>query len=227
MKKTKRRKTKQTNVNQILRMSSKQISKMSDEKLRKIVVIANSAANKRIKRAEQAGLTSGVIDQAREYGKFSVKDIDTRAGLELAFTRVRQFLAAKTSKTRGIKSSQRKMFNELAKVVNKELPPEEQISTAGQSDIDLKNISGLIWQQVDKLAEIKSLGITRAERYKIAAHAYNVTTRDKRPVTTKKSLFQNLKRYYTNLYQQSLEDPGLNNMTKGESDVAEIYNNIT
>ena len=55
------RKTKQMNVQQILKLSSKQISKMSDAALRKITVIANSAANKRIVRAGKAGVTSGVI----------------------------------------------------------------------------------------------------------------------------------------------------------------------
>lgn len=200
---------------------------MSDKDLRKLVVIANSAANKRIKRAEKAGISSGVIDRAKEYGKFSVQGIETRAGLESAFSRVRGFLGAKTSTVSGIKSSQRKMFKELAKVVNKELPAEERIKTAGATDIDLQNVSGLIWQQIDKLSENKSLGITRTERYKIAAHAYNVTTRDKRPIKTKQGLFRNLQKFYDSMYQSSLQDPGLDNMTSGETKVAEIYNNIT
>lgn len=221
------RKTKQMNVGQILNLSSKQISKMSDTELRKITVIANSAANKRIKRAEKAGLTSGVIEQAKDYGKFSVKDVTTRAQLEGQFTRVRMFLSAKTSTTRGIKSQQRKMFKNLAKVVNKEMPPQEQISIAGKDEIDLQNISGLIWQQIDKLSEIKSLGITRKERYRLAARAYNVTTRDRRPIQTKRGLFNNLKKYYENMYSASLQDPGLDNMTSGEQKIAEIYNNIT
>lgn len=221
------RKTKQMNVKQILNLSSKQISKMSDTELRKITVIANSAANKRIKRAEKAGLTSGVIEQAKDYGKFSVKDVTTRAQLEGQFTRVRMFLSAKSSTTRGIKSQQRKMFKNLAKVVNKEMPPQEQINISGKDEVDLQNISGLIWQQIDKLSEIKSLGVTRKERYRLAAHAYNVTTRDRRPIQTKRGLFNNLKKYYENMYSASLQDPGLDNMTSGEQKIAEIYNNIT
>lgn len=220
------RKTKQKSIKQILNMSSKKISKMSDAELRKIVVIANSAANKRIKRAEKQGFTSGVIEQAKEYGKFSVKGIENRAQLENAFTRVRGFLGAKTSKVRGIKSSQRKMFKELAKTVNKELPKNEQIEVMA-SEQELQNISGLIWQQIDKLAENKALGITRKERYRLAAHAYSVTTREKRPVTTKRSLFRNLQKFYNSMYAESLKDPGLDNMTPGEKGVAEIYRNIT
>lgn len=220
------RKTKQTSVKQILNMSSKQISKLSDAELRKIVVIANSAANKRIKRAESAGMTSGVIDRAKENGKFSVKGVQNRVQLENAFTNVKNFLSAQTSSVAGIKKQQRKMFKNLAKIVNKELPPEEQINLSGQNEVDLKNISGLIWQQIDKLSERKSLGITSNERYKLAAHAYNVTTRDRRPIQTKRGLFKNLENYYKQMYEKSLEDPGLDNMTVGEQNIAEIYNNI-
>lgn len=220
------RQTKQTSVKQILNMSSKQISNLSDTELRKMVVIANSAANKRIKRAEKAGLTSGVIDRAKENGKFSVKGVENRIQLENAFTNVKNFLSAQTSSVAGIKKQQRKMFKNLAKIVNKELPPEEQINLSGQNEVDLKNISGLIWQQIDKLSERKSLGITSNERYKLAAHAYNVTTRDRRPIQTKTGLFKNLEKYYKQMYEKSLEDPGLDNMTVGEKNIAEIYNNI-
>lgn len=219
------RKTKQTSVKQILNLSSKQISKMSDIELRKIVTIANSAANKRIKRAEKAGLTSGVIERAKEGGPFSVKGVVNRGQLESAFTRVRLFLSSETSTTRGIKASQRKTFQNLAKIVNKELPEAEQINV--KDDIDLQNISGLIWQQIDKLSEDKSLGITRNERYRLAAHAYNVTTRDKRPVQTKQGLFRNLRKYYDKLYQQSIEPGQLTGLSEGEQKVAEIFTNIT
>ena len=221
------KKTKQTNVGQILNMSSKKISKMSDEQLRKIIVIANSAANKRIKRAQKQGATSGVIEKALEYGEFSVKGVENRAQLESAFTRVRGFLAAETSTVKGIKRSQKKMFKNLANIVNKELPKAEQIKVSGVDELDLQNVSGLIWQQIDKLSENKALGITRKERYRIAAHAYNVTTRDKRPIKTKKGLFRNLQKFYNDLYTSSLQDPGLDNMTSGEKNIAEIYNNIT
>lgn len=221
------RKTKQTSVKQILNMSSKKLSKMSDQELRRITVIANSAANKRIARAQKAGITSGVIERAKDYGKFSVKGVENRYQLEAQFNRVRSFLSSETSTVAGIKRSQRKMFKNLAKIVNKELPPEEQINTTGVSEVELQNISGLIWQQVDKLAENKKLGITRSERYRIAAHAYNVTSRNKRPIKTKRGLFKNLEKFYNRMYEESLEDVDLDNMTAGEQKIAEIYNNIT
>lgn len=221
------RKTKQKNVGQILNMTTKQIGKLSDRQLRNIIIIANSAANKRLVRAQKAGVTSGVIEKAREYGKFSVKGKESRADLETAFSRVRQFLSAETSTVSGVKRSQKKMFKNLAKIVNPELPADEKINTRGIGETDLQNVSGLIWQQIDKLSENKSLGITRAERYRLAAHAYNVTTRNKRPIKTKRGLFQNLQKFYNSMYEQSLQDPGLDNMTPGEQGIAEIYRNIT
>lgn len=220
------KKTKQMSVKQIMAMSTKQLSKLSDKDLKKLTVMMNSAANKRIARAEKAGLTSGVIEGAKEYGKFSVKGTTDRASIEAQFFRVRNFLSKKTSTVSGIKQSQKKMFKNLAKIVNKELPEQERINPSGVGEVDLQNVSGLIWQQIDKLSENKALGITRKERYKLAAHAYNVTTRDKRPVKTKAGLFKNLQKYYNDMYSASITDPGLDNLTSGEQQIAEIYNNI-
>lgn len=229
MKKTKQktRKTKQKNVTQILNMTSKQISNMSDKQLRAITVIANSAANKRIKRVEKAGLSSAVIDRAKKQGKFSVKGITDRTQLEAEFTRVRQFLSAQTSNVAGIKKQHRNMFKELANIVNPEMSKEEKIHPEDMTEVELQNVAKLIWKQIDKLAEDKALGITAYERYQIAAHAYKVTTRSKRPIHTKRSLFNNLKKWYSKMYRQSLQDPGLPNMTPGEKSVEEAYNGIT
>lgn len=221
-----RKKTKQMNVKQILNLSSKQISKMSDKELRKIVTIANSAANKRIVRAEKAGLSSGVIEGAKEFGPFSVKGVQNRFQLEARFTRARMFLSAKTSTVAGIKSSQRKMYKNLVAELNKELPKGEKITVDLPGDRELQNISGLIWQQVDKLAEKKELGIDKMERYKLAYHAYQVTTRAERPIQTKQGLFKNLEKFYNKMYTKSLEDTKLSNKTGAEEKVAAIYTGV-
>lgn len=220
----------QRTVKNYLNMSSKSISKMSDKELRHAVTVMNSAANKRIKRVYSAGLSSGKIDRQLERGKFSVKGITTRAGLENAFIDVKQFLEAQTTSVSGIRRQQNKTFKNLAKIVNKELPEGEKINTSSVStadDKDLQNITGLIWSQVDKLAENKALGITKAERYKIAAHAYNVTTRKSRPIKTKRGLFNNLQKYYNKVYEESLQNKDLNDLTPEEKKVASMYTNIT
>lgn len=220
----------QRTVKNYLNMQSKSISKMSDKELRHAVTVMNSAANKRIKRVYSAGLSSGKIDRQLERGKFSVKGITTRAGLENAFVDVKQFLEAQTTSVSGIRKQQNKTFKNLAKIVNKELPEGEKINTSSVStadDKDLQNITGLIWSQVDKLAENKALGITKAERYKIAAHAYNVTTRKSRPIKTKRGLFKNLQKYYEKVYEESLQEKELNDLTPEEEKVASMYTNIT
>ena len=217
-------------VKSYLNMSSKSISKMSDKELRHAVTVLNSAANKRIKRVYSAGLSSGKIDRQLESGKFSVAGISTRAGLENAFIDVKQFLESQTTSVSGIRRQQKNTFKRLAKIVNKELPEGEKIDTSSVSnadDKDLQNIIGLIWSQVDKLSENKSLGITKTERYKIAAHAYNVVTRKSRPIKTKRGLFKNLQKYYDKVYEESLQDNDLNNLTPEEKKVASMYTNIT
>lgn len=217
-------------VKNYLNMSSKSVSKMSDKELRHAVTVMNSAANKRIKRVYQAGLSSGKIDRQLESGKFSVAGISTRAGLENAFVNVKQFLESQTTSVSGIRKQQKKTFKNLAKIVNKELPKGEKINTSSISNADdkeLQNITGLIWSQVDKLAENKALGITKAERYKIAAHAYIVTTRKSRPIKTKRGLFKNLQKYYNKVYEESLQDKELNNLNPEEKKVASMYTNIT
>lgn len=220
----------QSKVKKYLNMSSKQISKMSDTELRQAVTILNSAANKRIKRVYQAGLSSGKIDKQLENGKFSVASVEGRAALENAFLDVGGFLKSKTTTVKGIKSAQQKTFKNLAKVVNKELPEEEKIQTgklASATDQELKELSGLIWSQVDKLSEDKTLGITKKERYSLAAHAYNVATRRSRPVKTKQGLLRNLRKFYESQYQKSISDTSINDLTQEEQDVAALYSNFT
>lgn len=221
---------KQSGVKKYLNMTSKQISKMSDKELRQAVTILNSAANKRIKRVYQAGLSSGKIDKQLETGKFSVAGVEGRAALENAFVDVSGFMKSKTTTVKGIRSAQQKTFKNLAKVVNKELPADEKIETgklASTTDQELKELSGLIWSQVDKLSEDKTLGITKKERYSLAAHAYNVATRRSRPVKTKQGLLQNLRKFYESQYQKSIADTNIKNLTQEEQDVAALYSNFT
>ena len=220
----------QSKVKKYLNMSSKQISKMSDKELRQAVTILNSAANKRIKRVYKAGLSSGKIDQKLENGKFSVAGVKGRAALENALLDVSGFMKSKTTTVKGIRSAQQKTFKNLAKVVNKELPEDEKIQTgklASATDQELKELTGLIWSQVDKLSEDKTLGITKKERYSLAAHAYNVATRRSRPVKTKQGLLKNLRKFYESQYQKSIADTNIENLTQEEQDVAALYSNFT
>lgn len=219
------------NIKQILNLSSRDISNLSDQDLRKIVTTADSAANKRIKRAYKEGVSSEIIDRALENGKFSVKGIETRQGLENALVGVTQFLKAKTSTTRGIRSEQNNMFKNLAKEVNKDLEASERINaTDWQKDLDdseIKRITDMVWTQVDKMSEDKKLAITKKERYRLAARAFDVVTRKSRPVRTKRGLLENLRSWYEKEYEKSNEDAVLQNMTSEERGIEAAYNNFT
>ena len=219
------------NIKQILNLSSRDISNLSDQDLRKIVTTADSAANKRIKRAYKAGVSSEVIDRALENGKFSVRGIETRQGLENALVGVTQFLKAKTSTTRGIRSEQNNMFKNLAKEVNKDLEASERINaTDWQKDLDdseIKRVTDMVWTQVDKMSEDKKLAITKKERYRLAARAFDVVTRKSRPVRTKRGLLKNLRSWYEKEYEKSNEDAALQNMTSEERGIEAAYNNFT
>lgn len=221
-------------VKKILKLTAYQVMKLSDENLKKYVSTMNAAANKRIKRAKSQGYTSGVIERItdRPEGKFSIKGKDTRARLESAFMDVKQFLESKTSTVRGIKASQDKMFKELAKKVNPDLPIDQQINPEDwykdKTDSEIKDITDLVWTQVDKIAENKRFGITKKERYALAAHAFEVVTRTNRPVTDKKSLYQNLKKFYQEGYIKSVESEDDEiELTEEEKKIAAMYKDFT
>lgn len=219
------------NIKQILNLSSRDISNLSDQDLRKIIITADSAANKRIKRAYKEGVSSEIIDRTLENGKFSVKGIEARQGLENALVGVTQFLKAKTSTIRGIRSEQNKMFKNLAKEVNKDLEASERINaTDWQKDLDdteIKRITDMVWTQIDKMSEDKKLAITKKERYRLAARAFDVVTRKSRPVRTKRGLLKNLRFWYEKEYEKSNEDMSLQNMTSEEREIEAAYNNFT
>lgn len=216
-------------VGKIRTLSTKEVSKMSDKQLREVVTKANSAANKRIQRVYKSGLESGVIERQLEKGKFSVKGITTRAGLENAYFEVRNFLNKDTSTVTGIRKAQKKMFMKLAEKVNKEMEKDEKIRTAlpTMSDQELEDLTDLVWSQVDKLAEYKEKGITRhsAERYRIAEHAYDLATRSYSPVKTKAEMFDLLTEFYEKNYKKSIFTGPITKKTRKEKDVEAIYNN--
>lgn len=221
-------------VKSILKLTAYQVMKLSDTNLKSYVSAMNAAANKRIKRAKSQGYTSGVIERISERpeGKFTIKGRDTRSKMEAAFMDVKQFLESKTSTVRGIKQSQDKMFKALALKVNQDLPESEQINPddwyKDKTDSEIKDITDLVWTQVDKIAENKRYGITKKERYALAAHAFEVVTRTHRPVTDKKSLYQNLKKFYEGEYIKSVEseDDDLE-LTESEKKIAQMYKDFT
>ena len=198
-------------VSRILALKPAELEKLSTKQLQKYTTILNSAANKRVKRAYALGTESKVIDKAIEGGRFKttrltkdMSETQKRAIAESEFMRVKGFLEKETSSTRGVKKTQRKVMKAFSKRVNKGLPKSEQINPADWykniSPDETTTLNDLIWSMVDKVAETHAT--TKEQRYALAGHAYEVATRKRKPVHTKKGMFRSLLAWRKKQYEQ-------------------------
>lgn len=227
----KRRRVKMS-VGKILALKPGELEKMSTEKLRAITTILNSAANKRIKRAQQAGTKSEVIEKAVQGGRFQTKRLpkntppeDARSIAMAEFMRVRGFLQKETSSIRGVKKKQKKVIKQFIKQAKKItiLPSESEDYTPWFLDLkkmDEEKINDLVWTSVDKLAEEKPL--TKEGRYRAANAAYEMVT-GKQKITDKKSLFKMLEEWAQQDYENSIQE--FEDM--GEEDIAAVFKDFT
>lgn len=89
-------------VNELLRNGSMHLHQYKEENLRAIVTRLSSAANKRLRRAEQSGFTDSPAYQEvqRSGGKFSGKGKDLE-GLKSEFIRLKQYFGDQTSTQAG------------------------------------------------------------------------------------------------------------------------------
>lgn len=215
-------KRKQLSVGRILALKPKQLEKMSAKELRKVTTILNSAANKRIKRAQALGTESKVIEKAIQGGHFRTTRIqagtpesEARPIAYAEFMRARTFLAKDTSSTRGVKKQQKKIIKKFKQKARKILQTE-----AGQEPfkvspvIDEGTLNGLVWSQVDKLAETRPL--TKEERYRAAGAAYEIMSQD---LKTDDELFNYLTTWADNEYIDSVE----NMQDVGDDEIATLF----
>lgn len=219
-------------VGKILALKPGELEKMSIKKLQAITTILNSAANKRIKRAQQLGTQSSVIDKAMEGGRFRTKRLPKNMADEQKkpivlseFMRVRDFLKKETSTTRGVKKKQKKVIKQFIKQAKKItiLPAETEDFKPWYMDInrqDEEKINDLVWTSVDKLAEEKPL--TKEGRYRAANAAYELVTGDKQ-ITDKDSLFKMLEDWASQDYENSLQE--FEDM--GDDDIAAVFKDFT
>lgn len=215
-------KRKQLSVGRILALKPKQLEKMSAKELRKVTTILNSAANKRIKRAQALGTDSRVIEKAIQGGHFRTTRIqagtpeaEARPIAYAEFMRVRTFLAKDTSSTRGVKKQQKKIIKKFKQKARKILKPDvgqEPFKVSPQIDEGVLN--GLVWSQVDKLAETKPL--TKEERYRAAGAAYEIMSQE---LKTDEELFNYLTTWADNEYIDSVE----NMQDVGDDEIAALF----
>lgn len=208
-----RRKRVKLSVGKILALKPKEIDKLSPAKLRAYTTILNSAANKRVKRAQKLGTKSEVIDKAISQGRFKVQrpkkgmtPEQERAQATAEFMRVRGFLSKETSSIRGTKKAKRKTIKNFIKKAQKlDLVPKEDITPWIElPDIrEGQDLNDLIWGAVDKLAEEKP--ITKEMRYRAADAAYDVIIKDRR-ITKKNTVFKRLEEWYDSNYDESVQE---------------------
>lgn len=101
-------------IQDILNMDAYQISKLNEKDLRKITGRLVSAGNKRLRRAEKAGVTSSAIRYVQETGAFSTKG-KTFNQLRHEFLRARNYLEAKGGTIKGAKQIQKETVGEMKK----------------------------------------------------------------------------------------------------------------
>lgn len=99
------------NIETLLTLSSRDVSKMSRQELARVVSQLASAGNKRLRRLEASpmGTESRPYKSAMEVGNFSVAG-KNQGQLQNEFKRVSTFLKAKTSTVTGWKAEKRKVY---------------------------------------------------------------------------------------------------------------------
>jgi len=198
---------KQLSVGRILALKPLQLEKMSAKELRQLTTILNSAANKRVKRAQTLGTESRVIEKAIQGGHFRTTRIpagtpesEARPIAYAEFMRARTFLSKDTSSTRGVKKQQKRIIKKFKKKI-KQMGIEWDTRTEGGPDVfdygeftdqmSEKQINDMVWSTVDKLSEAHAL--TKEDRYRAAAFAYEII--ENGPLT-KEDLFDQLEQWY-------------------------------
>lgn len=225
-----KRRKKQLSVGKILALKPAKLEKLSAKELRQLTTFLNSAANKRIKRAQQAGTKSEVLRKAMEGGRFktsrigkNVPESEARPIAIAEFMRVRDFLKKDTSSMRGIKKTQKKIIDKFKKVVKKlgiDLDKNKEVKEPSEDPFELgkqiseQDLNDLVWTQVDKLGESKAL--TKQDRYRAAAEAYEVVTNQ---MQTKEELFEHLQQWADEQYIADVE----NNDDVGDEEIEAMF----
>lgn len=139
-------------VEKIKNLEYDDILKLNEKELRKALNTAVSAANKRIKRLEESGVSSGALENLksnRTQQYFSSKDKDYKQ-LRAELMRARNFLRAKSSTLRGAK----KIEKEIGKRINFDYSSmnKKQKNTFWESYNEIKKMyPNLAYQDSEKL----------------------------------------------------------------------------
>lgn len=104
--------TKGKSLDSLLNMNPERFLKLTPSQKRQVVGRLASAANKRVKRAVQAGRESWAIKRAQEEGKFSTAGKSVE-GLTEEYNRVRSFMVNPTTTEKGYNSASKEIAERL------------------------------------------------------------------------------------------------------------------
>lgn len=113
-------------VNDLINLSATQIKNLNRRELSQVVSRLSSAANKRLKRFEKAGIETPATRAAMKTGKFSVKGKDLKQ-LRTEYKRVKGFLTSETGTRKGYNSFLKRLkrsFGEAGVKIGGETPEE-------------------------------------------------------------------------------------------------------
>lgn len=113
-------------VNDLINLSATQIKNLNRRELSQVVSRLSSAANKRLKRFEKAGIETPATRAAMKTGKFSVKGKDLKQ-LRTEYKRVKGFLTSETGTRKGYNSFLKRLkrsFGEAGVTIGGETPEE-------------------------------------------------------------------------------------------------------
>ena len=113
-------------VETLLNVSPEQLMQMSRKDLATNVSILASAANKRLKRLEQAGVYSPSLEYVQRHGgKFSVAG-KNKNQLMIEYFRVQAYMESKTSSVRGARAWQKNVKNAVTEAITKRQQPKNK-----------------------------------------------------------------------------------------------------
>ena len=139
-------------TSELLNMSSEDVSSLTRSQLAQVVSRIASAANKRIRGLQEAGIESPAYERVVESGgKFSTKGKNLNQ-LRSEFLRAKQFMDAKTSSVKGYK----KVINNTAK----------KLQEAGVINANASNVQDLL-KIYDRLTKLDPNAKGRGLKYKL------------------------------------------------------------
>lgn len=142
-----------SSIKGILDANIQDIKDLSDKDLRANVTKLMSAANKRIKRLEKAGLHSPALREVeRTGGKFSVAG-KNRTQLLQELQRIKSFYSMETSSVKGAKKNVENIKSGMKKALSDKGMLTEDVATSidDMSEADRDRL----WEAVDKMRELK------------------------------------------------------------------------